>query len=45
MPAVLLEPKAIFKNNVNDVVADGFVDKAELCTGEFTKLCADNGVR
>ncbi|MFC9476355.1 sugar ABC transporter substrate-binding protein [Nocardia sp. NPDC056952] len=45
VPAVLLEPKAIFKNNVNDVVADGFVDKAELCTGEFTKLCADNGVR
>lgn len=45
VPAVLLEPKAIFKNNVNDVVADGFVDKAELCTGEFAKLCADNGVR
>lgn len=44
VPAVLLEPKAIFKANVNDVVADGFVTKAELCTGEFAALCAANGV-
>ncbi|MFF2088178.1 sugar ABC transporter substrate-binding protein [Nocardia sp. NPDC058176] len=44
VPAVLLEPKSIFQDNVNDVVADGFVDKAELCAGEFAKLCADNGI-
>jgi D-xylose transport system substrate-binding protein len=45
VPAVLLEPQAIFQENVNDVVADGFVAKSELCAGEFAKLCADNGVR
>ncbi|MFI9504364.1 sugar ABC transporter substrate-binding protein [Nocardia sp. NPDC052566] len=44
VPSVLLEPKAIYKENVKDVVADGYVTKAELCTGEFAKLCADNGV-
>lgn len=45
VPAVLLEPKAIYKENVNDVITDGYVTKAELCTGEFAKLCADNGIR
>jgi D-xylose transport system substrate-binding protein len=44
VPAVLLTPKAIFKDNVKDVVADGFVTKEQLCTGDFAKLCADNGV-
>ncbi|RJO79359.1 sugar ABC transporter substrate-binding protein [Nocardia panacis] len=44
VPSVLLEPKAIYKDNVKEVVADGFVAKAELCAGEFAKLCADNGV-
>ncbi|WP_431946401.1 sugar ABC transporter substrate-binding protein, partial [Micromonospora marina] len=41
VPAVLLEPKAIFKENVKDVVADGYVTKEELCTGAFAKLCTD----
>ncbi|NES12687.1 MULTISPECIES: sugar ABC transporter substrate-binding protein [Micromonospora] len=44
VPAVLLEPKAIYKDNVKDVVADGFVTKDELCTGEYAKLCADAGI-
>ncbi|MEV4638218.1 substrate-binding domain-containing protein [Actinoplanes sp. NPDC049548] len=42
--SVLLTPKAIFKENVKDVVADGFVSKDQLCTGDFAKLCTDNGV-
>ncbi|MFG2108725.1 sugar ABC transporter substrate-binding protein [Micromonospora chersina] len=42
--AVLLTPKAIYKDNVKDVVADGFVTKEELCTGAYTKLCADAGI-
>ena len=42
--AVLLTPKAIYKENVKDVVADGFVTKEELCTGNYAKLCADAGV-
>ena len=44
VPAVLLEPKAIYKDNVKDVVADGYVTKEELCTGAFAKLCTDAGV-
>ncbi|MEV4705863.1 substrate-binding domain-containing protein [Actinoplanes sp. NPDC049316] len=44
VPSVLLVPKAIYKENVKDVVADGFVTKDQLCTGDFAKLCTDNGV-
>ncbi|WP_041831895.1 sugar ABC transporter substrate-binding protein [Actinoplanes sp. N902-109] len=44
VPAVLLTPKAITKATVKDVVADGFVTKDQLCTGDFAKLCTDNGV-
>jgi D-xylose transport system substrate-binding protein len=45
VPAVLLEPVAIFKDNVNDVVADGFVSKEELCAGEFAAKCTEAGVK
>jgi D-xylose transport system substrate-binding protein len=44
IPSVLLVPKSITKENVKDVVADGFVTKDTLCTGSFAKLCTDNGV-
>jgi D-xylose transport system substrate-binding protein len=44
VPAVLLTPVAITKENVKDVVADGFVDKAELCAGEFAARCAEAGI-
>ena len=44
MPAVLLEPQAISFENVKDVVADGFVTKEELCTGEFADKCTKAGV-
>jgi len=44
VPSVLLTPKSIFKDNVKDVVADGFVTKEQLCTPDFAKLCADNGI-
>jgi D-xylose transport system substrate-binding protein len=44
IPSVLLVPKAITKETVKDVVADGFVTKDTLCTGSFAKLCTDNGV-
>ncbi|TDC79122.1 sugar ABC transporter substrate-binding protein [Micromonospora sp. KC606] len=42
--AVLLTPKAIYKENVSDVIADGFVTKDEVCAGEYAKLCADAGI-
>ncbi|MFG1792876.1 sugar ABC transporter substrate-binding protein [Nocardia sp. NPDC049149] len=44
VPSVLLEPKPIYAANVKDVVADGYVTKAELCTGEIAALCASNGI-
>jgi D-xylose transport system substrate-binding protein len=45
VPAVLLQPVAITKDNVNDVVADGYVTKAELCAGSFASKCAAAGVK
>jgi D-xylose transport system substrate-binding protein len=44
VPSVLLQPVAITKDNVNDVVADGFVKKSELCAGSFASKCAAAGV-
>jgi D-xylose transport system substrate-binding protein len=45
VPAVLLQPKAITIDNINDVVADGYVTKEELCAGEFASKCAEAGVK
>ena len=42
--SVLLDPKAITKDNVKDVIADGYVTKDELCTAAFAKLCTDAGI-
>src|SRR5690349_9698038 len=43
--SVLLEPQAIFKDNVKDVVADGFTTADKLCTSsELKKACQENGV-
>ncbi|MFV2111719.1 sugar ABC transporter substrate-binding protein [Micromonospora sp. LOL_025] len=44
VPAVLLTPKLIFKENVKDVIADGFVTKDEVCAGAYAKLCVDAGI-
>jgi D-xylose transport system substrate-binding protein len=45
VPSVLLQPKAIYKDNVKDVVTDGFVTKAELCTGDFAAMCTAAGIQ
>ena len=44
VPSVLLTPKAIFKDNVKDVVDDGYVTKEDLCAGAFAQLCTDAGI-
>lgn len=44
VPAVLLTPVAIYKENVKDVVADGYVTKEELCTGDFAAKCTEAGI-
>jgi D-xylose transport system substrate-binding protein len=44
--SVLLEPQGITKENVKDVVADGFVAAEDVCsTPELQKACDANGVQ
>ncbi|MFF4341286.1 sugar ABC transporter substrate-binding protein [Kitasatospora sp. NPDC001540] len=45
VPAVLLAPTAIFKENVQDVVTDGYVTKADLCAGAYAELCTKAGIK
>jgi D-xylose transport system substrate-binding protein len=43
--SVLLEPQSIFKDNVNDVVADGYVAASDICTNAaLKKACSESGV-
>ncbi|MGW0216476.1 substrate-binding domain-containing protein [Micromonospora chokoriensis] len=44
VPSVLLTPKAIYKDTVKDVIADGYVTKEEVCTAAYAKACADAGI-
>jgi D-xylose transport system substrate-binding protein len=44
VPAELLTPVSITKDNVKTVVDDGYVTKAELCTGNFAALCTAAGI-
>ncbi|MEV4106298.1 substrate-binding domain-containing protein [Nonomuraea sp. NPDC049695] len=45
VPSELMEPQAIYLDNVKDVVADGYVTKEELCTGDFAKKCTEAGIQ
>lgn len=44
VPSVLLEPQAITKDNVKVVFDDGFLKKAEVCTGKYASLCTEAGL-
>jgi D-xylose transport system substrate-binding protein len=45
VPAVLLEPIAVTKDNVKStVVADEFVTASELCTGPYVAACKEAGI-
>jgi D-xylose transport system substrate-binding protein len=45
VPSVLLTPVAVTKENINDtVVADGFLDPSEICTGKFADMCTEAGI-
>jgi len=44
VPSVLLQPVSITIDNVNDVVADGYIKKEELCSGSFAAKCTQAGV-
>ena len=45
VPAVLLTPEAITKDNVKVVVDDGYVKAAELCTAAYAAKCAAAGIK
>ncbi|MFB4281837.1 sugar ABC transporter substrate-binding protein [Nonomuraea sp. MTCD27] len=45
VPAELMDPQAIYAENVKDVVADGYVTKEELCTGDFAEKCTEAGIQ
>ena len=43
--AVLLDPQAIFPENVKDVIADGFTTADKICTSTaLKKACEENGI-
>jgi D-xylose transport system substrate-binding protein len=44
VPSVLETPQAIFKDNVKDVIADGFWKKEDICTGSFAAACTAAGI-
>jgi D-xylose transport system substrate-binding protein len=45
VPSVLLEPQAIYKDNVKDVIADGFTTKEKVCTTpDLQKACTAAGI-
>ena len=45
VPSVLLEPQPIYKDNVKDVIADGFTTKEKVCAGAaLQKACAAAGI-
>jgi D-xylose transport system substrate-binding protein len=45
VPSVLLEPIGIFRDNVKDVVDDGYVSAGDLCTGDFAAACTELGIQ
>ncbi|SEG92486.1 monosaccharide ABC transporter substrate-binding protein, CUT2 family [Thermomonospora echinospora] len=45
VPSVLLTPIGIFKDNVKQVVDDGFVKQEELCAGDYADKCKEAGIQ
>lgn len=44
VPSVLLNPIGVFKDNIKQVVDDGFVKKEELCKGAYAAKCTAAGI-
>ncbi|WP_433065890.1 sugar ABC transporter substrate-binding protein [Dactylosporangium sp. CS-033363] len=43
--AILLDPKAITRDNVRAVIDDGYVSADEVCTADFAAKCAAAGIK
>ena len=44
VPSVLETPQAIFKDNVKDVIDDGYWKASEICTGSVKAACTEAGI-
>ena len=44
VPSVLETPVAIFKDNVKDVIDDGYQKASEVCTGAAKAACTEAGI-
>jgi D-xylose transport system substrate-binding protein len=44
VPSALETPQAIYKDNVKDVIADGFWTKDDICTPQFAAACTAAGI-
>ena len=41
----IFEPIAVTQDNVADtVIADGFYDASDICTGDYAKACQEAGI-
>ena len=45
VPSVLLDPEAIYFDNVKDVIADGYTTKEKVCTAALADACAKAGIK
>ena len=45
VPSALETPTAIYKDNVKDVIADGFQKAADVCTAALAAACTSAGVK
>jgi D-xylose transport system substrate-binding protein len=44
VPSILLKPIGIYKDNVKQVITDGFVKISEICKGSFAAKCKSAGI-
>ena len=44
VPSALQTPQAIFKDNVKDVIDDGFWKASDICTGKYAAECTKLGI-
>ena len=44
VPAILLDPVSITKDNVKAVIDSGDMKASDLCTGDYAAMCADAGI-
>ncbi len=44
VPSVLEDPAIIYKDNVKDVIDDGYQTAEDVCTGDYAAACTEAGI-